>query len=469
MARPPTLPPPHRRLSARLLVLTIVFVLIGEVLIYVPSIARFRHVYLEERIAAAQLATLSLEAAPGQRVPVEVEDRLMGHAGILSVTLRRDDFELMLGELPAIDAVFDLREAGFFDLIRESFVTLRHQGQRTIRVIGPSPQEVGTLVDISLPEGPMWGEMVEYSWRILYLSIVLSLIVALAVFVCLQLLIVRPLARITDSLIGFRDHPEDSLRDIAIRDRGDEIGVVERELARMQEGLRAALAQKTRLAALGTAVGKINHDLRNLIATAILLSDRLERSQDPEVRKIAPRLIEAMERAARLCSETLAFAREPTRQLRATRFALAPLAEEVGAALRDGAPAAILWENRVPADLAVTADRDQLHRVLLNLVHNSRDVLATSGGRITLRAHGTEDGVCIEVVDTGPGLPARAQAHLFEPFASSTRPGGSGLGLAIAREIMRAHGGDITLLRTGPDGTVFRLDLPDRAPERRAA
>ncbi len=230
----------------------------------------------------------------------------------------------------------------------------------------------------------------------------------------------------------------------------------------MQEGLRAALTQKTRLAALGAAVSKINHDLRNLLASAILLSDRLEQSQDPEVRHIAPRLVEAMDRAARWCSETLNFARADVVEPHKSAFALAPLLDEVGEAVLSANPGGIRWRNEVRADVMAHADRDQLFRVLMNLGRNAVQALSDAGGLISIGAWEAGDDLVIELADTGKGIPSEAQAHLFEPFSGSTRPGGTGLGLPIAREIMRAHGGDIELIHTGADGTVFRLNLPRR-------
>ena len=456
------LPSPLRSLSARLLLLTMGFVLLGEVLIYVPSIARFRKVYLDERIAAAHLATLSLEAAGPGGIASALEDELLSHAGVLSVTLREPAPELMLGQLPPVQKVLDLRAGGALALIGEAVETLRHGGRRMIRVIGPSPQRPAVLVDISLREAGLWNAMVNYSWRILTLSIVISLITAVLVYAALQLAMVRPLRRITASIMAFRARPEDPEAAMPPTTRGDEIGLVQTELSRMQEGLRAALAQKTRLAALGSAVGKINHDLRNLLANAMLLSDRLEQSQDPQVRHVAPRLVEAMDRAARLCAETLSFARAEVVRPKRTRFALAALLDEVGRSLLAQGQTSIRWRSEVRAEVMLHADRDQLFRVLVNLGRNAVQALGEAGGLISIGAWQAGDATVIELADTGKGIPTAAQAHLFEAFAGSTRPGGTGLGLPIAREIMRAHGGDIELVQTGPDGTVFRLTVPDR-------
>ena len=462
MATALRLPSPHRSLSARLLVLTVAFVLLGEVLIYVPSIARFRRVYLEERIAAAHIATLSVEAAADRRIPGELESALLRHAGVFSVTLHEPAAELMLGRLPPVQKAFDLRDTSPTSMIVEAFETLWHGGRRTIRVFSPSPHDPRVLVDVSLPERALWNAMVDYSWRILALSVVLSLLTAVLVYSTLRGLMVRPLRRITESVMAFRRRPEDPGVDLPQSERQDEIGVVQNELARMQEGLRTALAQKTRLAALGSAVSKINHDLRNILASAIVLSDRLDESRDPQVRHVAPRIVEAMDRAARLCSETLTFARAQVVAPNKERFPLRPLIEEVGEAVLGPEPSQIRWRNEVGADMLVYADRDQLFRVLMNLGRNALQALAEGGGLISISAWPERDHLAIEIADTGKGIPAEARSHLFEAFSGSARPGGTGLGLPIAREIMRAHGGDIELAHSGNDGTAFRLILPGR-------
>jgi signal transduction histidine kinase len=452
----------HQSLSARLLVLTMAFVLLGEVLIYVPSIARFRKAYLDERIAAAHLATLSLEASPDGHISDELEQELLSQAGVQSVILREPAAELMLGKLPPVEQVYDLRTSTPAALIGDAFETLSLGGDRTIRVIGPSPARPAVLVDISLHEEGMWNGMVGYSWRILTLSVIISLVTALLVYGALQVMLVRPVRRITDSVIAFRSRPEDASVNLPPSERRDEIGLVQTELSNMQRALRTALAHKTRLAALGTAVSKINHDLRNILASAMLVSDRLEQSQDPEVRHVTPRLLEALDRAARLCSATLNFSRAEASDPKKTRFPLGPLLDEVGDAVLGPDPGAARWRNEVGADVRAHADRDQLYRVLMNLGRNAAEALAPTGGLISITAWQTADAVAIEIADTGRGIPKATQAHLFEAFSGSARPGGTGLGLPIAREILRAHGGDLVLAHTGEDGTVFRLTLPAR-------
>ncbi len=459
------LPNPTRSLSARLLVLTMAFVLLGEILIYVPSISRFRKVYLEERIAAAHLATLSLEASGSNHLGSGLENELLDHAGVLAITLHAPRANLMLGRLPAVEKVFDLRAATPWTLIADAADALWHQGERTIRVMAPSPQDPQLLVDVSLREQALWNAMIDYSQRIFNLSIGLSLLTALLVYLSLQFLMVLPLRRITESVMAFRNRPEDTGIALQGSARSDEIGLVQTELANMQKGLRDALSQKTRLAALGAAVSKINHDLRNLLANAMLLSDSLDVSQDPTVKRIAPRLVESMERAAKLCSDTLNFSRAKSVEPNKQRFPLKALVDEVADAIQGPNPGPIRWRNDVDESTAVFADRDQFFRVLMNLGRNAENAMKaqaenSQAGMISITAWRTGPELQLEIADTGPGIPLQAQEHLFEAFAGSTEPGGTGLGLAIVREIMRAHGGDIELERTSKEGTAFRLCLP---------
>ena len=252
-----------RSLSAKILLLTVACVLIGEVLIYVPSIARFRLAFLEERIAAAHLAMLNLSPRLALQLDMDTVDALLGHAGVLAIAVpSAGGGSLILGEFAPVDAVFNLHDRSWTTLIYDAFQTLACRGDRVIRVVGPAPQEAGTDVSIVMPEAAMWAAMVDYSTRILALSVALSLLVAVMLFVGLQRMIVQPLQRITVELAAFRDRPEDGTADQELSARADEIGVVEREFATMRLGLRRALAEKTRLAALGAAMSRISHDLR---------------------------------------------------------------------------------------------------------------------------------------------------------------------------------------------------------------
>lgn len=452
-------------LSARLLLLTIGFVMLAEVLIYTPSIGRFRAVYLEERLAAGHLAILALEATPDHMVSQELTIELLKHVEAFTVALTKPGAgKLMLMDMPPkhLDASFDLRGAGFFVLIRDAFAALLAKPGRVIRVVGVSSKDPNILVEVVLNEGPMRDEMFAFSQRILALSLVISLFTAALVFLSLHWMMVRPMRHITASMSAFRKDPEDASRVVRPSNRRDEIGFAEHELAAMQEGLRASLQQKTRLAALGVAVTKINHDLRNILATARLVSDRLDLSDDPEVKRVTPTLMSAIDRAVNLCAQTLSFTREGPPALELTRFDLRALVADVGTALPETVNGQPVWNSLLQGGLEVEADREHLFRVLSNLGQNA---IEAGASRVEVSAEQMDGRVRVTVSDNGPGLPPRAHQQLFQPFTGSARPGGTGLGLAIARDLVRAHGGEIRLEHSTADGTSFQIELPVRQME----
>jgi signal transduction histidine kinase len=448
-----------KSLSARLLVLTIFFVMLSEVLIFVPSVARYRMTYFDNHIAAGHLATLALSASPTLSIDPALTTELLRQVGAHGVILYRADGMVRMLDSPSppkADVTFDLAKGNVPLWIQKSFETLFSRGNRIMRVIGKSPFEPGATVELLLDEAPLRAEMWDFGGRILQLSIIISLITAALVYVSLQWLLVRPMRRITESMTSFRQDPEDASRRIVPSGRTDEIGRAERELADLQETVRQALAQRARLAALGTAVTKINHDLRSILATARLVSDGLADSAAPEVRRVAPRLLDAIDRAVALCTRTLDFSREGAPPFAPSVFPLRTLIEEIEPTL-GLKETEFTMEVAMPSDFRVRADRDQLYRVLLNLARNAVE----AGARHLRVTAATVDSLStIEFADDGPGLPPRAYENLFRPFFGSARPGGSGLGLAIARELMRVQGGDLMLVETTGSGTVFRLTLP---------
>ena len=310
--------------------------------------------------------------------------------------------------------------------------------------------------------------MLDYSRNVLLVSVVISAVSAALVYFALHYLFVRPLYRITANMMAFRADPENPVRVLLASPRADEIGIVERELAVMQRDLATMLSQKTRLAALGLAVSKINHDLRNLLASAQLFSDRLAGLPDPQVQRFAPKLMRALERAIDFCQSTLSYGRAQEAMPDRRPVPLADLIEEVRDTLGLAPECPIAWITAVERGLIVDADRDQLLRVLVNLARNALQALETRSPNNPARDHisitGRREGavVIIDIADTGPGFSVQARAHLFEAFQGSTRTGGSGLGLAIAAELVRAHGGAIDLVEE-TIGATFRMSIPDRA------
>lgn len=460
-------PPPHssmpgllHSLSARLLVLTVFFIMLSEVLIFAPSAGRFRLTYLEERVQAGHLAILSLMATPDNMVSEELAKELLFQADAYVIGLKRPDgSKLMLDAAspPPVDVSYDLRERGFFMLIGDAFETMMQTENRVLRIVAPSAKHAQVIVEVVIDEAPMRAALLDYSSRILVLSVIISLVTAALVYLSLQWLMVRPMRRITESMMFFRDHPEDISSSVEISGRRDEIGIAQRELADMQGKLRDSLQQQTRLAALGIAVTKISHDLRNILTTAQLVADRLAGSDNPEVKRLTPTLLASIDRAIDLSTKTLAFVREGAPTLNRTRFRLRDLIEEVGTVLPPAPNGAALWRNEVPVEIELQGDRDLLFRVFANLGQNA---VQAGASEVTIKAAQRDGLATIQVGDNGPGLAPRARDRLFQPFSGSARAGGTGLGLAIARDLLRAHGGDIRLEESTAAGTMFELRLP---------
>jgi signal transduction histidine kinase len=272
-------------------------------------------------------------------------------------------------------------------------------------------------------------------------------------------------------MLAFAQNPEDRSRIITPSARRDEIGLAERELHDMQSELAAMLQQKSRLAALGLAVAKVSHDLRNMLSSANVISDRLAMAEDPTVKRFAPKLIVSLDRAISFLTETLKFGRAEEAPPMRERLPLKDMADEVIDTAVLQASSRVVLFNHVPPGLLIDADREHLNRVLTNLLRNAIQALETreSGqdGRAVISAWREGAVVVIEVKDNGPGIPERVRPKLFEAFQSAAKPGGVGLGLAIAAELIRAHGGEIRLHGTGPEGTVFHVVVPDAVVELR--
>lgn len=453
-------------LSGRFLGLTIIFVMIAEVLIFVPSVSRFRESYLQNQLEIAQLAAMALLATPNEVVSSDLEETLLETAQVYNVVLRRANVRQLIlsGEnVPRVERNYDLRDPDPTRLMRSALGVFVAEPHRTIRVTGNARRGEAGEVEIVMDENPMRVEMIAYGLRILYASLAISVGVASLLFLAVRRLMVRPMRRVVDHMIAYRDDPEDSRRIIKPMSGAAEILQAEIALRDMQLALTASLKQKERLAALGGAVAKISHDLRNILTTTQLLADRIERSADPAVKRAAPKLVNSLSRAITLCERTLTFGKAEEPEPESAEFALAGLVAEVveneGEAFGAGG-VEILAD--VPADLRLRADADQLFRVLTNLVRNAAQAIEAVGrpGQVEIRARTQGDCVEIRVSDTGPGLPEKARENLFQPFRGGVRQGGAGLGLVIAAELVKGHGGKLELAETGPEGTVFRLKLP---------
>ncbi len=451
-------------LSGRLLLLTLAFVMVTEVAIFFPSIGRNYRDLLESHIESAEIAILPFTEPGGQQLSAELRRELLARAGATAVMLERpEQRELFLvTQMPAkIDVTVDLRSDTLLDDIYFAVDCIANGGSRVLHVISPTPIKGAETVELIVGEAPIRTALVLYAQRILLLALLLSAVTAMLVFFSLYFIFVRPMRRITRAMIAFHDNPEDPGRIVAASLRRDEIGITERELAAMQRDIYGFLQQKARLAALGAAVAKIQHDLRNILSSAQLASDRLSAVDDPVVQRLAPRIVAALDRAVTLATATLRYGRADELPPARKRLPLAAVAGEAGEDARAAAAGKELSLCcEMPETLEIDADPEQLYRILVNLMRNAAEA-ASAGGRISVTAKRQGRHVLIDIADNGPGLAETARAHLFEPFASVGRTSGTGLGLVISRDLARAHGGDVTLVESGPTGTRFRIEIPD--------
>ncbi len=451
-------------LSGRFLILTTIFVMLAEVMIFVPSVARFREDYLITRLERAQIASLALLA--DDMLSEELEAELLKNAGVFNVALRRDEVsELMLSSpMPAeITASFDLRGATAMPLIRDAMMRLAEPEAEVIRVIGNPSLNAGQQIEITMETGSLRRAMIDYGLNILVLSAVISVITAFLLFLAVRVLLVKPIKGVVGHMKAYSAAPEDARQVIEPSASVRELREAEEALHSLQTQLTHALKQKDRLAQLGGAVARVSHDLRNILTAAQLFTDRIEMSEDPTVKRMAPKLVNSITRAVSLCENTLAFGRaeEPAPTL--THFNLASLAGEVVEAERLAAGDYDLTITEdIPTGMMVRGDPEQLYRALGNLVRNARQAIVASGkpGEIHVQAETSETDWFIRVSDTGPGLPPKAKEHLFQAFQGGVRKGGSGLGLAIVAELIRGHGGELTLENSDETGTVFVIRLP---------
>ena len=460
--------------SERLLILTIGFVMLAEILIYVPSIASFRDNWLSDRLAAARTAALIIEASPPDSLPEATIQELLRNLQAKAITIKIGGARRLLaqsGTPDMIDRQFDLRKPMLAMSIMEAFDTLIGGGHRTINVVGPAPMG-GDFVDIVIDEMPLRTAMLNFSANILLVSLIVSAVTGALLYFSLLRMIVRPVSRLVTSITAFASHPEDASRVIVLSGRTDEIGRAEEALHGMQKALSKQLKQKKRLARLGLAVSKINHDLRNMLASVQLFSDRLADLPDPTVQRFAPKLINALDRAISFCQSTMTFGKAEEAPPKARMLPLEPLVDEVRETLGAGEDGTIGigWKSDVPPGFNVYADPEHLFRILLNLGRNSIQALGDcrkSNGwmpEVRIRASNGGGFAEIDVADNGPGVPLKQRQSLFEAFAGSDGKGSTGLGLAIAADLARAHGGSIRLVsdEVPPAGTgaVFRITLP---------
>lgn len=455
-------------LAGRLLAITVATVLAGEALLFAPALAEYHENWLRERMNLAQVAALALEASPEIEIAAALEYELLINAGVERAALQREgERVLLLEDLHATPSgtlvVYDYTTARPAQRFLWAFESFLSPEGRTLRVLARPRFESGEFIEIVLTEAPLKQAMRRFAARFVRTSMLILIVAGAVMYAALSIAFVRPMHDLTRAIERFRDRPEDVSIAFPRSRRPDEIGRAQRAAADMAEQVRNALRQKERLAALGGAVARIGHDLRNMLSTAQLVADRLGRSEDEEVRRLAPRLERTINRAAGLASSTLKYGRADEKTPELQRVDIATAAADAAADALVGFDT-INLRTDIEANLACLADPEHLHRILVNLMRNAAQAMAShtrSDKSLMVRASRVEGRCDIEVVDHGPGVAENLRDRLFQPFVSAApEAGGTGLGLAIARELTRAMGGELSLIRTGAEGATFKIELP---------
>jgi len=462
-----------RRLSGKLLLLTVLFVMVAEVLIFIPSAALFRQTWLTERAQSAGLLTLAIEGVPNYEGGEMLSSQFMHDTDVTMVAQKRDGMsQLVLGMPPPSGRIIlaDLRHERRLPLFRDSFRDFFGKGEAYIRILSEPTVEGVDALEILVPQRALRDAMWDYCKRVLLWSLAISLLTGLMIYAALSRIIVRPIRKLARALAQFRKDPRKRTGTESPVTRKDEIGQLEREFLDMKSGVRSALKQQEHLATLGMAMAKINHDLRNVLTSTGLISDRLANDPDARIKAMGERLVRSVDRGVKLCEATLAFSQSAEEKPDLRTIAIAQLIDEAGGdSMADMGEMA--FTNTVANDVMVVADPDHTYRIFHNLFRNALQAMQNRAGQsqamhastksvLSVDAEIMDGKVCFKISDTGPGIPDNIRENLFKAFTSGINKGGTGLGLTISRELARAQGGNLSLQSTGAEGTVFMLSLP---------
>lgn len=448
----------------------------------IPSVAYQQTNWLTMRAQSAYLAGLVLDDSQEYVENDVLLDKIFMSVDIAGVKLLSNEGEREITAPGVTDMDYadsqsiELKEYSALQNILDAWRTVAGGGSDFIQVVdrnASAKRGDNHIHSVFLSRVDLRTNLRRYALNILGLSLLISVITAFFVFVSLNNLIIKPVSRMRKNMAAFQTDPESSENILLPSDRIDEIGQAERGLSQLEQRLQSLLNERRRLAALGSGISKISHDLRNILASAQLMSDRLVASDDPRVKKLSPRLVDALDRAITLSRETLNYGRMSPEILNRETINLRELIENV---FDDSASMFVTMNNDVPENLNVKIDRTQFYRGLTNIIRNAVDALKPEdedfsepenyeacvdcNSVVSVSARQEGDMTIIDISDNGPGLPASAKQFLYEPFKGSHKAGGSGLGIAITSEILSAHGGEFNLVKSDETGATFRMAIP---------
>ena len=459
-------------LAARVLAVTIGFVLLAMSLFYVTRLTAHREMLLHGKIGAVQTTVDAFGMAAPTPPPQDLSRKILNSVDVkwmaIETPVGRHEFVTAGGPLESVESV-TADDSSYFESMAATFHALFAAPGTVVKLSAPA-QANEPAIEFAFDETTLVQSLKRVSYNFLTISLTIAAVVTCVLWAALWRMVLQPVRRLTSNIIAFGESPQDGSRVIAPSGRGNEIGRAEAALAVMQGSLAHELAQGKRLAELGMAVARINHDLRNILSAAQLISDRLATIPDPLAQRLAPRLVATLDRAIQFCQSTLTYGASRELPPSRRRFDLSELVSQVVESGQAEHDAAVDYNIDIPPRFCVHADPDHILRVLENLSRNAAQALMTKGatdGRpkaIRFAAIRTDGLALIEISDTGPGFPPDQYDRIFEPFHKSTSDVGAGLGLAIAADLVTRNGGAITLAPAKADdfycGARFLIKLP---------
>jgi len=444
--------------------------MLAEMLLFIPSVALHRQGWIDDRAEQAGLMAQALTGVPNYQASESLTKQFMEDTYVAQMSAKSDDIKrFLLGEPPAeIGRMIelDLRKPNRIPSLIAPLQDVFSGRQDVLRVIVNSPVEGQETLELLILRHNLRMELLDYLLNILWLSLIIAIITGSLIYLAMSAMIIRPVEQLAEDMTAFREDPE-RRRNIQSRSkRQDEIGQLQREFTDVKQSQRAAFRQRERLAGLGLAVAKINHDLRNVLASALLISDRLSMNPDEKMATMGERLTRTVERGIGLTEDVLSYSKAETAdpQIQDTRIAFT-----VGEAAADVIAQfpGTQFRNVIPTELMVQTDPDHAYRIFHNLFRNAAQAMAAHDGPVRRLQVNAEilDGLAeLRISDTGPGLPERAKDNLFQAFsgahAHSANTKSTGLGLSISKELAKAQGGDLNLMSSDESGTRFLLTLP---------
>ena len=480
-AAKPEVRPTRLGLASRLLALTIASVFVTLAIVYVMRLSVSRENYLGERLVAAETAAMMFGVHPPAPLSEDLINKILEAIDVKALTLSTPEGKVTLTRSDAPgkpDYVFDNTDPGLFVGIGAAVQALFAPNGSTLKVTGTGALS-SQRMEITIDQTSLTTRLWRLSRNFFILSIIISSAVTAVLWAALWGMVIRPMRRLTSSIIAFGADPQDTRRIIIPSRRHDDIGHAEAALAEMQSSLAHELSQRKRLAELGMAVARINHDLRNMLTAAQLMSDRLATISDPLAQRLAPQLVATLDRAIEFCQSTLAYGGARERAPIRRRFDLREVVRQIVETAEASGASEINFAIDIPPNFEICADSEHVRRIFENLSRNAMQALKNEGERgegqaairfAAIRVSASE--ALIEVSDSGPGFPVEHRAHIFEPFHSSARDNGSGLGLAIANDLVHRNGGSIRLAPAEPGdfycGARFLITLPTPDDSRRS-